>query len=185
MFNRVKYSNGSPNDQSFFGKYRGKVIDTNDPTSRGRLLVSIPAVLGEITVWAMPCVPYAGDQVGFYSIPPVDSGVWCEFEGGDPSYPIWVGCFWADGQLPDDSDQNIKIWKTKELTVRLDDNASEILIESSDGAKVVITSEVLSDAGGANHTVGGSGVISDSGGNGKVEVTSASVSVNGNALEVI
>ena len=24
---------------------------------------------------------------------------------GDPSYPIWTGCFWADDELPDDSDR--------------------------------------------------------------------------------
>jgi uncharacterized protein involved in type VI secretion and phage assembly len=25
----------------------------------------------------------------------IGSGVWIEFEQGDPDYPIWVGCFWG------------------------------------------------------------------------------------------
>ena len=47
-----------------FGKYRGLVVDNNDPTNRGRLQVSVPAVLYDVHVWAMPCVPYAGPRYG-------------------------------------------------------------------------------------------------------------------------
>ena len=57
--------------QRFFGKYRGEVTDTADSTNRARLKVKCPAVLGEQEVWAMPCVPYAGDSVGFFALPPV------------------------------------------------------------------------------------------------------------------
>jgi uncharacterized protein involved in type VI secretion and phage assembly len=79
----------------FFGKYRGKVKNNVDPMQQGRIHVSVPAVLGEGSLsWAMPCVPYAGSQVGFFAIPPVDANVWVEF-GGDPDAPIWSGCFWA------------------------------------------------------------------------------------------
>ena len=39
-------------------------------------------------VWATPCVP-----VGYLGVPPVGSGVWVEFEGGDTDYPIWSGCW--------------------------------------------------------------------------------------------
>ena len=44
----------------------------------------------------MPCVPYAGDAGRLYMLPEPGTGVWVEFEAGDPSYPIWSGCFWAD-----------------------------------------------------------------------------------------
>ena len=40
--------------------------------------------------WAMPCAPYAGQQVGFFAVPPIGANVWVEFEGGDPDYPIWT-----------------------------------------------------------------------------------------------
>jgi uncharacterized protein involved in type VI secretion and phage assembly len=167
----------------YFGKYRGTVTDNSDPTGRGRLQVRVPAVLGELQVWAMPCVPYAGASVGFYSLPEPGAGVWLEFEGGDPSYPIWVGCFWADDQLPDESDAHIKIWKTESLTLRLDDTNDELLAEAGSGSKVNISSDVKSESGGSTHTVGSGGVVSDGGG-GKVEVTTVSVKVNDGAMEV-
>ena len=43
----------------------------------------------------MPCVPVAGIQNGMVALPMIGSGVWVEFEQGDPDYPIWVGCFWG------------------------------------------------------------------------------------------
>jgi hypothetical protein len=82
----------------YFGKYRGKVENNLDPQLQGRLQVSVPAVLGSGTLsWAMPNSPYAGAQEGFFAVPPTDSNVWIEFEGGDPDYPIWSGCFWGIG----------------------------------------------------------------------------------------
>ena len=85
----------------FFGKYRGKVLENLDPLELGRLQVAVPLVLGPVlTAWAMPCVPYAGPGVGWYVMPPVGANVWVEFEGGNPDYPIWSGCFWAEGQVP-------------------------------------------------------------------------------------
>ena len=29
------------------------------------------------------------------AIPPIGANVWVEYEGGDPNYPVWVGCFWG------------------------------------------------------------------------------------------
>ena len=49
----------------------------------------------------MPCVPIAGKQMGSYFVPQIGSGVWVEFEQGDPDYPIWTGCFWgSSAELP-------------------------------------------------------------------------------------
>lgn len=87
--------------RQFWGKYRGTVVNNEDPLMLGRLQVSAPQALGEVlTAWAMPCVPYAGLQVGFYMMPPVGAAVWVEFEGGDLDYPIWSGCFWREGERP-------------------------------------------------------------------------------------
>ncbi len=167
----------------YFGKYRGTVSDNSDPTGRGRLKVKVPAVLGELELWAMPCVPYAGAGVGFYCLPEPATGVWVEFEAGDPSYPIWSGCFWADGELPDDDDPAVKVWRTESLTLRLDDGADELLAEASSGSKLTLAGEVRSESGGASHEVGSGGVIADSG-SGKTELAGATFKVNNGALEV-
>jgi hypothetical protein len=133
--------------------------------------VQVPSVLGSLELWAMPCVPYAGKRVGFYSLPPKGSGVWMEFEGGDPSYPIWTGCFWADNELPDNGGPDIKIWKTDSLTVRLDDSADELLLENGGGSKSAYGDNVTTESGAARLVVG------DAGG--------TSINLNDGALTVI
>lgn len=168
----------------YFGKYRGVVTDNADATSRGRVKVRVPAVLGALEVWAMPCVPYAGAGVGFYSLPEAGTGVWVEFEAGDPSYPIWVGCFWGDGELPDQGGAPIKIWKTEKLTLRIDDAADEAFVEATSGSKLLVGADVVSESGGARHSVGSAGVVDETGAT-KLEITSSSFKVNNGALEVV
>lgn len=86
-------SNGA---QKFYGKYRGMVISNVDPMQQGRLMVQVPDVGGLVPgTWAMPCVPIAGIQNGMFALPIPGSGVWVEFEQGDPDFPIWVGGFWG------------------------------------------------------------------------------------------
>jgi uncharacterized protein involved in type VI secretion and phage assembly len=168
----------------YFGKYRGVVTDNADSTQRGRLKVKVPSVLGNLEVWAMPCAPYAGDGVGFYSLPEANTGVWVEFEAGDPSYPVWTGFFWGDGELPDSTGAAVKIWKTGNLTLKLDDDGDEMLLQTASDSSVTLASDVTTESGGAKHTVGSAGVVAEQGA-GKVEVTTASVKVNDGALEVM
>ena len=86
----------SNRDERFLGKYRGMVLNNIDPMQQGRLLVQVPDVGGLMPAsWAMPCVPVAGIQNGLFAVPIIGSGVWVEFEQGDPEHPIWVGCFWG------------------------------------------------------------------------------------------
>jgi hypothetical protein len=80
----------------YYGKYRATVLSNIDPQQIGRLLVAVPDVAGLLpSTWAMPCAPIAGIQNGFFALPLPGSGVWVEFERGDPDYPIWVGGFWG------------------------------------------------------------------------------------------
>jgi uncharacterized protein involved in type VI secretion and phage assembly len=81
-------------DKRYFGKYRGMVLNNVDPMQMGRLMVQVPDISGLIpSTWAMPCFPVTGKQMGLWVLPVIGSGVWVEFEQGDPDYPIWVGCF--------------------------------------------------------------------------------------------
>jgi hypothetical protein len=105
----------------YYGKYRGKVLENIDPLVLGRIIAEVAAVPGALTNWAMPCTPYAGFQVGFYTIPPIGANVWIEFEGGDPNFPIWSGCFWAEGEVPLESPPTSKVFKTEFITMILND----------------------------------------------------------------
>ena len=51
--------------QRHYGKFRGVVIGNIDPMQMGRIQVQVPDVLGlGVSSWAMPCVPFAGQQSG-------------------------------------------------------------------------------------------------------------------------
>lgn len=80
----------------YYGKYRGTVLNNVDPLQLGRVQVTVPDVSGGLpSSWAMPCVPVAGVNTGMFTVPPIGSGVWVEFEQGDPDRPIWVGGYWG------------------------------------------------------------------------------------------
>jgi Type VI secretion system/phage-baseplate injector OB domain len=112
--------------QRFHGKYRGKVENNVDPLERGRLQVTVPSVPGLRLGWALPCTPYAGAGVGFYTMPPVDANVWVEFEGGDPNYPIWSGCFWEAGEVPAPPAIPLKkVFQTTSISMVLNDTPGE------------------------------------------------------------
>ncbi len=167
-----------------FGKYRGTVISNTDPLGKGRLQVSVPGVLPpQLSQWAMPCVPYAGNQVGLFGIPAVGAGVWVEFEGGDISYPIWVGCFWGDNEAPQSANPDIKMFKTEKLGLVLNDSSQTITLRPDSGATVTLTTDAVTTAGQAKHSVTTNGVTSEITPN-KTELTSTSFSVNGGALQV-
>ncbi|UCC61658.1 MAG: baseplate assembly protein [Anaerolineae bacterium] len=112
------------------GKYRGKVVNNNDPLMLGRIIGLVPAISEKPLTWATPCVPYAGAGVGFFAVPPIDANVWIEFEGGDPGKPIWTGCFWGKDEVPaEPAVPTTKVFKTDRITVSVDDLASELKLE--------------------------------------------------------
>ncbi|HHV62130.1 MAG TPA: hypothetical protein GXX51_05770 [Firmicutes bacterium] len=133
-----------------FGKYRGFVVDNNDPKKLRRLCVKVPSLFGdEVLEWAWPCEPYGGlGETGFTMVPEVGAGVWIEFEGGDVDYPIWSGCWsGAPGGTPEvpTEAENLypanKVLKTKSgHVVELDDTqgAERIKVTCKDGAYVLI-----------------------------------------------
>jgi len=159
-----------------YGKYRGVVVDNDDPKKIGRIRVSVYAVYGgALSPWATPCLPYAGPGVGFYAIPPRDAGVWVEFEQGDTSRPVWTGGWWGVDDPPQDQSGTaasppLKIWRSeKGLLLALDDDGSTatlsdgngnnlVTIKANDGevriqatAKVVVDAPQIELVDGASH----------------------------------
>jgi hypothetical protein len=162
---------------TYFGKYRGTVVNNVDPMVRGRVQVAVPAVLGDGRLsWAEPCVPYAGDQVGLFAVPPVGANVWVEFEAGDPAYPILAGCFWGTGQVPGTGLPTTKVLKTDGITLTLEDlpGAGGLTIEAGPPA-VAVPLTISCTSSGIELSIGAS----------KVLLSPSSVSVNNGALEVI
>jgi hypothetical protein len=177
----------------FFGKYRGSVENNVDPMQMGRVQVSVPAVLGGGRLaWAMPCVPYAGPGVGFFAVPPRGANVWVEFEGGDPDYPIWSGCFWGTGEVPaKPAVAETKVFKTDGITLTLSDlpGAGGFTLEVGPPAVSTPHKLVLNAAGIELNSSPVSVKITPASielknGAGSIQLSPASVSINNGALEV-
>lgn len=155
----------------FFGKYRGMVSDIEDPENMGRITASVPDVYGEdvVSPWALPCVPFAGPSHGLVLLPEAGDGVWIEFEGGDPSFPIWSGTFWTRDALPDPGAELVRaLITTAGHQVVLDDDADKLQLIHSGGAELTMTSNDITLKIGSTQIV----------------LSSAGVSVNNGTFEV-
>jgi uncharacterized protein involved in type VI secretion and phage assembly len=162
----------------FFGKYRGTVTNNIDPQNLGRVQVSCPAVLGNNRMsWAMPCSPVAGANSGLFAVPPVGANVWVEFEGGEPDYPIWSGCFWGQGQVPArPAVAEMTVIKTKSVSLTISDlpGAGGVTLKVNPPAVATPLTLVLDSTG-----------IELRNGKSSVKLTQASVSINKGSLEVV
>ena len=163
---------------TLFGKYRGQVTGNLDPLQQGRLQVSCPAILGDGQMsWALPCVPYAGPGVGFFAIPPVGANVWVEFEGGNPNYPIWSGCFWGTGDVPASpalAEMTVLATEGVVLTLSNLPGAGGVTIETKAPA-VALPATIKIDSQGIELAFGPA----------KIKLSATGVSINDGALEVI
>ena len=178
--------NGSETNRKYYGKYRGTVLNNVDPLQRGRLMAMVPDVLGAIpSSWAEPCVPLAGPTgppMGVYLVPPIGAGVWIEFEGGDPSHPIWAGCRWgAPSDVPtlakagNPADPNIVLQSLLQHSIMISDlpptpATGGIILKSTTGAMIVVND---------------SGIYIQNGKGASITMIGPTVTVNNGALTVI
>lgn len=145
----------------YFGKYRGLVRDVEDPENMGRIIAQVPEVYGEEdSPWALPSVPFAGQNHGFVVLPEVGDGVWIEFEAGDTSRPIWTGCWWANGEMPTAAGTQTRVLLTSRgHQLILDDEASQIQLLHSGGAEITLSdSEIKLQIGSTQLVLSASGV---------------------------
>lgn len=149
-----------------YGKYRGTVTQVDAATMR--IKAKVTALNNVESGWAMPCVPYAGDSVGFAFLPEKESAVWIEFEQGNVSHPIWTGGFWLQHQAPSDAKPGVKAIVTKKHKLLFDDDGDTITIKDSNGNSVKLDSDGITLTRGSK----------------TVQVSSGQVSVNGSALVV-
>lgn len=161
-----------------FGKYRGVVTGNEDDQKRGQIQFSLVQMLGDYREhWAMPCVPYAGNGVGLYAIPPVGAGVWIEFEAGDINRPIWSGCYWLEDEAPveeGNADEKVLVTERGRIVISDADDAPGITLitkdsNGNDKMKIVVNND---------------GIEIDNGQGASIKLSNGKVSINGTALEV-
>jgi hypothetical protein len=71
---------------TYNGLYRAVILAVNDPAGEGRVQVLVPAISGQTSGWAMPCMPPGQSQQAN-----VGDLAWIMFEGGNPAYPVFMG----------------------------------------------------------------------------------------------
>lgn len=185
----------------FYGKYRGFVVDNQDPQQLARLRVQVPSVLGsQTTGWALPCLPFGGlGNQGLLLVPEVDAQVWVEFEEGNPDQPIWSGVFWQQtGDLPEEgqlTEPTTRVLRTPSGHVlQFDDAAGEEKFRLAHPAGTEMTVDAngtfdLTDASGGKVVLdadAGSIEIQDRNGNTLTMDSSGTVvrDANGNTIEM-
>ncbi|MGH9497268.1 MAG: phage baseplate assembly protein V [Candidatus Sulfotelmatobacter sp.] len=167
--------------RKFFGVYRGTVVDNIDPLQIGRVMVLVPDAGGVIpSTWAMPCVPIAGKQMGTFMVPQIGSGVFVQFEAGDPDRPVWMGGWWGDvAEVPAlalagvPGDPNIVIQTTLQNGIVVSDlpgPTGGIMLKSTTGATIIV-----------NDT----GIYIQNGKGASIIMTGPTVTINEGALVVI
>lgn len=145
----------------YFGKYRGIVQDADDEDNLGRIVAKVPEVYGEEdSPWAWPAVPFAGQNHGFVVLPEEGDGVWIEFEAGDPSRPIWTGCWWASGEMPEPGGVETRALITSGgHKVVLDDRNHKLQLLHSGGAEITMTdNDITLKVGSKQIVLSGDGV---------------------------
>ena len=166
--------------KQYFGKYRGTVFNNVDLMNTGRIQAIVPDVLGPVpSTWAMPCLPFSGVQSGSWMIPSIGAGVWIEFEGGDPDFPIWSGTwFGTAAEVPamalaaPPAVPNLVLQTIGQNTVMMSDvpgPTGGILIKSTTGALISINDIGITISNGKGATI---------------VMAGPTVSVNGTALVV-
>lgn len=151
-----------PNSR-YLGKFRGRVVSNDDPLRIGRVTVKVPDVLGdETSTWALPCLPFTGRESGQYVVPSAGAGVWVEFEQGDPSYPIWTGCWYGDSsELPPDAltggpaHQNVVIQTSDRHKLVMGDvpGGSGIRLQAAGGAYIQVDEKGVTIANGLGASI--------------------------------
>ena len=170
-------------EKKFFGKYRGTVVTNIDPKMEGRLLVQVPDVLGfGASSWAVPCVPLAGPtgtQMGAYFVPPSGTGVWVEFEQGDPNDPIWVSCRWGSAaDVPALAHAGLPLSPNIVLQTA---GQNSLVISDLPGPTGGI---MLKSASGATIIVNDTGIYIQNGKGASIVMTGPTVTINNGALVI-
>ncbi len=160
--------------ERFVGKFQATVVDNDDPLGLARLRLRCDEVFQDETFgWALPSTPYSGENAGLAAVPPKDSLVWVEWPAGDTSrVAIWSGGSWArDKGVPDAGPEVVLLVTPAGHRIALKDSAGSESIE----VKAVSGARILLDSNG----------ISIEFGSQKIALTTASVSINDGALEVM
>jgi Type VI secretion system/phage-baseplate injector OB domain len=167
--------------RTYFGKYRGRVFNNQDPKGLARIQIQVPDVMGlNVSNWAMPCLPFTGLQSGLYVVPPVNAGVWVEFEQGDIDHPVWTGCWWGGPEEVPTLAQAPVVPPLQNIVLQ---TVGGHVVAINDQKAGPVSGIVMKTPGGAMIQVSDTGIVITNG-TARITLVGNAVSINGTGLVV-
>lgn len=121
----------------YYSRYRGWVVDNEDPLNLGRLRINVPEVHGENipNQWAWPESNFAGNGYGAQVLPQKNDLIWVSFEKGNTRKPLWGYGYFAKGSIPNDLTGTKKYWFRSPggYTILIDDENKTVSLYHKDG----------------------------------------------------
>lgn len=139
----------------YYGFYRGRVEDNNDPKTIGRLKITCPALYGDDVYpeWILPRGIVAGaagsKPSGIYWIPPKLSPVYITCENGNVRFPHWEYGWFLSGNDIDSriagATPGVHVFQTPlGHRIELNDNDNFIEVKNSTGFHVKLYDDGIS-----------------------------------------
>jgi uncharacterized protein involved in type VI secretion and phage assembly len=168
------------------GVYTASVVDNRDREGLARVMVRVPGV-AETGIWARLATMMAGRDRGTLFIPDVGDEVLVAFEHGDPRTPYVIGSLWNGQSKPPVADASTKLIRSRSgVTLRIDDKASSLVIETAAGQRITLQDGPgtvrVEDQNGNSVTLATNGVTVTA--SGKVAVNASAVELSANMVTV-
>jgi uncharacterized protein involved in type VI secretion and phage assembly len=175
-------------DRRLFGVYVGVVLDNQDPSQLGRVLVHSPTVSGPKSrgQWARVAVPRAGTHHGTWLVPDVGDEILLAFEAGELDRPYVIGSLWGPSHAPPEQmvagNPVTSIVSPAGSRLTVDDRPDRLSIRlATPGGRSVTLAD---DAGGSITLDDGNGGMITMTASGIEIRTSATVKVSASAIEM-
>lgn len=159
-----------------------RVIDNDDPESRGRIKVQLQSAPMEL--WASVVAPSAGRGYGASFVPKIDEIVVVAFI--DQDSPLILGSVWAGSDSrPEDADpqeEHYVIRTPGETVLDFNDSDPKVELRTRSGYRITITEggggEVKIERGGQSVTMTSSEITIESAGPVNINATTVNVSAS-------
>jgi len=123
-------------------KFRGKVVDIDDPQELARIKVQVYGyeVGGTVSPWCWPCTVLSGPGYGFFMLPVPGDEVYVE-KIADGTW-VWSGFHWSKrNTTPVGATANRRFLRTPSGHTLLFDEDGDIVIEHSTGNKITLEAD--------------------------------------------